>query len=652
MLLAIFYYFRFYYKSRMKIVLPLLSILFVLFSARLSSQELTELKHNIKTAEDKNDTLLLTKAWYQLGKYYDNLQQMDESNQALRTAMSLAKKNNNHKSLSSVANYLASNFSITGESDSAIIYYNLAIDACIKSADSLKLSGVLINLGDEYASTGNYVTAARHSLMAIRIKETLKDSANLAYYYQKVGEIYKLAGENDKWEEYVHKAYRLISNEKHTSIKAIAGIYNDLGGIAETQGNYNQALLYYDTLVSIGKKNNYHNAVGVALSNSATIYKLQGNIQKALETAIEALKFKNQTPYQQIYDSNLLAELYLENGNQAKSLKYATEAEENKSIGNYPEEKARTFKILYQAEKQNRNYGQALNWLEKYKQLSDSIRDKEIRTQIVDLEVAYQTEKKEQQIELLTTENELKNQRLRNGIILLAVLIVIIVMVLYILQIRRKQARLIQNDLQQQVLRSQMNPHFIFNVLGSIQNFLQENDNKNAAKYLARFASLTRATLEYSSSESISLTNEITMLTSYMELEKMRNPGKFDYMVNTEDLPEPDFINIPPMMIQPFIENAIKHGFSDIHYPGVLTVTITDKNQWINFVIEDNGRGMEPGKTSGHRPMAMEIFEKRRKLFQQKHKKEIKFEKTNLKDTDPAKSGVKISIHIPVFDYD
>ena len=133
---------------------------------------------------------------------------------------------------------------------------------------------------------------------------------------------------------------------------------------------------------------------------------------------------------------------------------------------------------------------------------------------------------------------------------------------------------LAQNDLQQQVLRSQMNPHFIFNVLGSIQNFLLSNDNKKAALYLSRFAALTRATLEYSASQSISLTKEIEMLKNYMELEKMRNPEKFSYTVITDENLEADFIQIPPMMIQPFIENSLKHGFADINYPGILTLSI------------------------------------------------------------------------------
>ena len=635
-----------------KIQLILITTLLV-FSGKVYSQTITELKSLIKEAELNRDTTALAKSWYSMGKFYDNSDEPSKSNKALKTALFWAESNKNHSAVSSIANYLASNYSIESKSDSAVFYYNVAIDECIAGSDSLKLASILINLGDEYATRGNYVEAANYVLMAVSIKETIKDSVNLAYFYQKVGEVYKIAGETRKWEEYIKKAYKLISCEKCAGISAIAAIYNDLGGIAEQQGNYAQALLYYDTLISIGKENNYNNAIGVALSNSATIYKLQGDVVKALSAAVEAQKFKKNTVYQQIYDNNLLAELSLANNKIQDARKYAGLSLENENIRNHPEEKMRSLKIMYDIEKKDNNFQKALFWNELYKEVSDSIRDKEIRTRILDMEIAYQTEKKEQQIELLTTENQLKNQRIRAVFILLVVLSIIIFMILYILHIRRKQSRLIQNDLQQQVLRSQMNPHFIFNVLGSIQNFLLSNDNKKAATYLSQFASLTRATLEYSASHSISLTNEISMVKNYMELEKMRNPSKFSFSISTCENLETDFVQIPPMMIQPFIENSIKHGFSDIRYPGILTISISDKSDWIVFIIEDNGKGLNhEDSVTNHRSMAMQIFEKRRRLIQQKHKKEFTFEIQNLKDMDASKSGVRICIKVPVLDYD
>ena len=255
---------------------------------------------------------------------------------------------------------------------------------------------------------------------------------------------------------------------------------------------------------------------------------------------------------------------------------------------------------------------------------------------------------------MLTTENQLKNNRIRAAIVIVVILVLLILMIVYVLQIRKKQAELKQNILQQQVLRSQMNPHFIFNVLGSIQNFMLQNDTRKASDFLSKFATLTRATLNNSAVETITLANEIDMLTNYIELEKMRSNSSFDFRIDYDDDLEVDFIKIPPMLIQPFVENSIKHGLVNLDRPGLLKIKITDKTDWIEFVIEDNGNGIveKEEKKTGHKSMAMIIFEKRRRLIQQKYNKDFKFELINLKDVNQAQSGVRVIIDIPIIDND
>jgi tetratricopeptide (TPR) repeat protein len=638
----------------MKLKGLILIFLSLVFTSNLLCQDAAEFRAKIAAAEQQKDTLAVARGWYKLAKFYDNKEQLQESNRALIRALFYARSVKSDKAISAITNYLASNYSYAGKSDSAIYYYTIALNAGFANGDSTRLPTLLINIGNEYSNVGKYVKAANYSISAIRIKELLKDSVDLAYYYQKVGEVYKTAGENDKWEEYVQKAYRLIDNEKYAPLNAVAAIYNDLGGIAETHDNYTQALLYYDTLISIGTKNNYNRAIGVALSNRATVLKNMGRIDEALESALKGREYRHGVGYQNIYDNNLLAELFLAKNKSNEALKYATNALNSKLIDNYPDEKMRAFQNLYRINKSSRNYRDALYWNERYKLLSDSIRDKAIRTQILDLEIGYQTEKKEQQIELLTTENKLKNNRIRAAVAIVAILVLLIIMIVYILQIRKKQAELKQNILQQQVLRSQMNPHFIFNVLGSIQNFMLQNDTRKASDFLSKFATLTRATLNNSAVETITLANEINMLTNYIELEKMRSNNSFDFKINYDEDLEVDFIKIPPMLIQPFVENSIKHGLVNLDQAGLLQINITDKTDWVEFVIEDNGRGIveKEEKSGGHKSMAMTIFKKRRKLIQQKYNKDFKFELINLRDENPEQSGVKVIIDIPIIDND
>jgi LytS/YehU family sensor histidine kinase len=150
------------------------------------------------------------------------------------------------------------------------------------------------------------------------------------------------------------------------------------------------------------------------------------------------------------------------------------------------------------------------------------------------------------------------------------------------------------------------------------------------------------------------LSDEIEMLRNYIDLEKMRDPVRFDYSIEINDKSEINFIQIPPMLIQPFIENSIKHGFNNLDKKGVLKINIEDKTEWVEFVIEDNGNGIRESdlQQKKHQSMAMNIFEKRRKLIQQKHKKEFRFEIENLNDTNPKIRGVKITLNIPVLNND
>ena len=545
-------------------------------------------------------------------------------------------------------------------------------------------------IGLQYRYNENYKEAYEYHNKSLAIAIREKDSTQMFYNYNNLGQVFRKQDVTDLAIDYFHKA--LAISDAIGNLKSSSYSMNALGTTLILQKDYERAMSYFQQSSEIARQRNdmrtlaynygsigeiflineqndsamyYFQAsrdllgetgsdegMGVAEHLIGRAYLANGEYDKAKVRFEQALIFhqKSDDLRYQSYCNCYLSEIAIAQKDYATALHHLdlaiSQAQKVSSLKNLMTAYSNYAEIH---KKQNR-WEEAYAAMHKSHTYKDSIINEANNKTIQALEIRFETQKKEQHIELLTTENELKNQRLRAGIVLLAVLLLIIVMILYILQIRRKQALLIQNDLQQKVLRSQMNPHFIFNVLGSIQNYIMGNDTKNAANYLARFASLTRSTLEYSVSESIALSDEIKMLANYMELEKMRKPEKFNFEIITDDELEADFIQIPPMIIQPFIENAIKHGFNNIDYQGKLTVKITDKNQWVEFVVEDNGKGISANPATGHRSMAMQIFEERRKLIQQKHKKEFTFELINLKDSNPSVTGVRIVINIPVLD--
>ena len=155
-----------------------------------------------------------------------------------------------------------------------------------------------------------------------------------------------------------------------------------------------------------------------------------------------------------------------------------------------------------------------------------------------------------------------------------------------------------ERELEMQALRAQMNPHFIFNCLSSINNFVLKNETEEASDYLTKFSRLIRTVLNNSKKSFIPLEDELEMLRLYLEMETLRFKNSFTYCIHTEENIDPDAIFIPPLLIQPFVENAIWHGLLHKEDPGRLDITVKVEKNILICVIEDNGVGRSRARTS------------------------------------------------------
>lgn len=601
-----------------------------------------------------NDSLKWMEAHFDYGVYLDEAGNSAESIKQFNLALRIAKNANNDAKVASIANYLATIYAGTGDFAASNSAYILALKSAEKIKNSGDIAKISMNLASNYNYTGDYEKAIKYGLYALKTKETTNNLTRICYHYIAMGNIFRENSNIVKWEGYVQKAYKMKDVEGCASFSDLAKIYNSLGGIAVQKDELEMGLRYYDTLFALSKEAGFDMGISTALTNSAGIYKQLGNYDRALSMANAAATYFGGNSYEILFSNNFKAELYQLKGQFAKGLELVKTNIASEDIHNFSTEKLKCLQLLYELNFNLKNYDSAFFWNDSLRRAESRLRDEDVRQSFEDLEAKYETEKKEQQIELLSAENKLKNQRINAGFGVLLALIIVIILIVYISNIRKKQAKLKQNILQQQVLRAQMNPHFIFNVLGSIQNFMLQNDTRKASNFLSLFASLVRSTLNNSDAETISLADEISTLRNYIELEQMHKDDKFECEILFDQGLEIDFIQIPPMLIQPFIENSIKHGFDSLDRAGLLRVQITDKGDWVEFVIEDNGNGILQKNESAKRyqSMAMTIFEKRRKLIEQKHKKEFKFEMLNLRDINPAHSGVKITINIPILNHD
>jgi ligand-binding sensor domain-containing protein len=203
-------------------------------------------------------------------------------------------------------------------------------------------------------------------------------------------------------------------------------------------------------------------------------------------------------------------------------------------------------------------------------------------------------------------------------------------------------------------LQAQMNPHFTFNVMNSIQNFIVNNDTTSALRYLSKFAKLIRIILENSQSSVIRLSEEVSALEIYLELEKMRFKEKFEYEIKIAEGINPQNIYIPSMLMQPYIENAIKHGILHKQGMGRISVSIGRNDGMFSCIIEDDGVGRMKAKaikesnTERHVSLGSQISEHRVEAFNISYNSNIMVTVDDLVNEKQEGTGTRVTINIPV----
>ena len=215
-------------------------------------------------------------------------------------------------------------------------------------------------------------------------------------------------------------------------------------------------------------------------------------------------------------------------------------------------------------------------------------------------------------------------------------------------------------EIRMTALRGQMNPHFIFNSLNSIQHFITTRDKEEALNYLSKFSKLIRKILENSRENTVSISNELELLELYIQLEQLRFSNKFDYHIAIDEKIDLENTEIPPLLIQPYIENAILHGLINKNDQGDLWLSLERNNGLLICKIEDNGIGrarsqeIEQGKVSRHRSLGIKVTEERISgLFALlDYKMEVVtedlFEKKQASEETPQPAGTRVTISIPV----
>lgn len=561
------------------------------------------------------------------------------------------------------ANIISGNYPIALQNfTSASELFEDEKDSNSKYATDIKkgLAKAFGSMGIVFSEQSNYSKALHYYLKSVKIYEELKDDSKCAKLYNNIGIVYKSQSSDFKALEYFLKAQQIQETLQDPNI----GItFTNIANSYLKQKSYDKAFDYYLKAKKSLDKNPNPRALGEWYNNFGLFFKETKNTSKAIENWNSAVTtFQTIDDKFGVADTYLhLGQLYLEQNQSQKAIQMAQKALQLANELGVLEQRMLSQKLLSDCYSKQNNPTLALVHYKLYNQAKDSLVNEETTRKSVEAEMNFEFDKKEalHKKELEKKEILLKEESKRNTMqlffaLLFGLLLFGIGFLIYN-RIQLKKTLTLQKELaeyEQKALHLQMNPHFVFNCLGSISSFIVNNGTESAVKYLAKFSKLMRLTLEYSKESLIPIDKEIESLENYLELEQLRFNNKFSFSIKKDQLIEDDMA-IPPLLLQPFVENAIIHGVIPKKEMGTIAIHFTIEKESLVCTVEDNGIGFQQSQLAKensvvvHKSMALDITKKRLEMIASAAHQKADFTIEELKNNNQT-SGTKVVLHLPI----
>lgn len=575
----------------------------------------------------------------------------DQSTLACNEVIKLAKKIKDYKAYGEVTALLGSINFETGNYNEAFNYFNEALVVFISIKDDYNTAILLGKIGDLHALAGDskgalklYYESLSYPKDPLLTWHPLEDLGDTYYSFETNIESFK----SDEQEMGTIKSLTIRSN--YVSFPKILAAEKFIAS-----GEYSKALLLLNEELIFFKLHNDRNETMRLLTDIAKAYMLEKNYSKAI----------------------LYSRLLLYNALNFKLKQYARDS----------------YQLLFRSYEQLHKTDSAYYFYKRYTAMKDSVAVADFGRKLSIFKAVTENEKKEQEIVLLNKEKLINRQELQinaqhlksesllkniliAGVVALAAFAFIIVgsirlkqkneihrheiveqeLTLQKLESERARIEMQQKAtvLEMQALRAQMNPHFIFNCLNSINRFIIANNPEKAADHLTKFAKLIRIVLEQSGKSFITLEDELYCLQLYMDLEKLRFETPFQYEINTGEI-ETSSVLIPSLLIQPFVENAIWHGLQskkDIN--NKIIINIKGGNGILHCNIIDNGVGrmhtnaIAVERVNNKKSLGIELTTNRLQLIDSSKRDDVGINIYDLKNDSGENAGTCVEINIPV----
>ncbi len=539
--------------------------------------------------------------------------------------------------------------------DEALSYIREAVEMARSVNDTTSLADVLNSLGNLYKEIGLFKSAIDTYFEALQLWEETNDSTGLSIAYGSIGLMYFYQKDYPKALEFTMKKLSIVKAKRE--LWEMSKTYNNLANIYSAMNLCDSALHYNRKNLALNKKMNYKSGLVMAFHNLALAMLLKQEIDSALYYGTRAVDLA-----QQINDPLLnnalitMARVDSARNDYKVALQNAMKAYRMAKQQNRPLVVAEASELLSDLYRLVGRKGLAYDYLTEYQQINDSINSDAFHKQITRLDLQYDYDKKqkaaeyEQMQERLLHESRIERQRFYLNGLVIFIFLLMVISSLY-LRHSRFRARYARIDLEQRLLRAQMNPHFIFNALCAVQEFILAGKAHEANTFLTKIARLMRNILEQTSQEYVPLDQEIETLKLYLDLQQMRFSQEFEYHFSVDEAIDPENFSVPPMLAQPCVENSVEHGLLPRGEKGHLNISYQLKNGLLRLEITDDGVGRQQAKeTVGNikkRSASASLTEKRLEFFRKSLKeKNISYEIIDLYEGDTPK-GTKVVMMLP-----
>ncbi|ALJ06531.1 hypothetical protein APS56_15930 [Pseudalgibacter alginicilyticus] len=464
-----------------------------------------------------------------------------------------------------------------------------------------------------------------------------------------LGGIATIHYEQEEYEKALHGFKEILQNNKALELTATANIANVYGALRKTDS----AIFYYKKALTLKQLETNPTYKANLYSNLSLMYENAGNAEEAVISVEKSLglidaygiEFVRPTAYANA------SMAYLKTGNLEKSEYFAKESLKLSETQENLFMQKSAWGTLADVFTAKGEYKKALEAHIKFSSLKDSLNNQNRRVEIARKQMAFDFEN-----EHILIEAEIKRQATIKRAFVLGGIGLLLMSILGFILYKRKRDTLAQkqeaefkalvSDTELKALRAQMNPHFIFNSLNSIGDYILKNDTTFAQDYLTRFAKLMRMSLENSEFKEIPLSEDLKFIELYLQVESKRLPDRFSYTVKIANDIDAENTLVPPLILQPFIENSIWHGFKSKDSNGHILVEIKKVDGILVCSVDDNGSGRNQTGTESHnkKSMGITITENRIKILNKQKNANGKLQIID----KPNDSGTRIEISLPL----